>query len=157
MKIALLGDVALIGRYDRTQTNDVDERISAVKSILAECDFIICNLESPLTNNTKTKACKGVYIRSDIRNVETLIKLGVTHVTIANNHIFDYGKKGAEDTIRTLEHSGIKYVGLNNLPEKLVKGNCKILLDNTKTFKGEYNSGIAFNIRVINKTTGKAI
>ena len=37
------------------------------------------------------------------------------------------------------------------------KYNCKILLDNTKTFKGEYNSGIAFNIRVINKTTGKAI
>ncbi len=37
------------------------------------------------------------------------------------------------------------------------KYNCKILLDNTKTFKGEYNSGKAFNIKVINKTNGKAI
>lgn len=37
------------------------------------------------------------------------------------------------------------------------KYNCEILLDNTKTFKGEYNSGKAFNIKVINKTNGKAI
>lgn len=37
------------------------------------------------------------------------------------------------------------------------KYNCKILLDNTKTFKGEYNSGKAFNIKVINKTNGNAI
>ena len=37
------------------------------------------------------------------------------------------------------------------------KYNCEILLENSKTFKGEYNSGKAFNIKVINKTNGKAI
>lgn len=37
------------------------------------------------------------------------------------------------------------------------KYNCEILLENSKTFKGEYNSGKSFNIRVINKTTGKAL
>ena len=118
MKIALLGDIALIGRYDRTLDNSVDQRIAVIKELVKNCDYVIGNLESPLTSITKTRACKGVYLRSDPTNVETLNQIGVTHVTLANNHIYDYGKKAAKETIKVLKKAGIKYVGLNNKPER---------------------------------------
>ena len=129
MRIALLGDIALIGRYDRTTSNDVDRRVDSIRNLVQECDYVIANLESPLTNKRKTLTCKGIYIRSDVRNVETLKYMGITHVTLANNHMFDYGCKGANDTIQTLKTAGIKYVGLNNNPELLVKENDSAILD----------------------------
>ena len=129
MKIALLGDIALIGRYDRLQNNDVEKRIEVVKQITFGCDYVIGNLESPLTSITKTHACKGVYLRSAPINVKTLLHMGVTHVSLSNNHIYDYGREGAAETINTLKASGIRYVGLNNPPEILCKDSCKVMLE----------------------------
>lgn len=129
MKIALLGDIALIGRYDRLISDDVDKRIASVKKIVRNCDYVIANLESPLTRKQQTFACKGVYLRSDPQNVLTLKRMGVTHVTLANNHIFDYGKKGAEDTIKTLKRAGIKFVGLGYPSELLQTEDTRVLID----------------------------
>ena len=129
MRIALLGDIALIGRYDRLKADDVDLRIQCIKDIVQNCDYVIANLESPLNQIKKTLMCKGVYLRSDPINVTSLQKMGVTHVTLANNHIFDYGKLGAVDTIRTLKNAGIKFVGLGNKPELLQVGDSRALLD----------------------------
>lgn len=129
MKIALLGDIALIGRYDKTQSADVEKRIEVVHNLVSDCDCVIANLESPLTSRIQTMACKGVYLRSDPLNVQLLKYMGVTHVTLANNHLFDYGKTGAIETIRTLEESGIKYVGLNNQPEIVKCGDSIVTID----------------------------
>ena len=129
MRIALLGDIALIGKYDRTTTHNVNHRVRIIRKLVQDCDYVIANLESPLTAKKKTHACKGIYIRSNPANVETLKYMGITHVTLANNHMFDYGKKGAEDTINALKHAGIKYVGLNGKPEMLLKGNDSAILD----------------------------
>jgi len=129
MRIALLGDVALIGRYDKTKTPDVEKRIAVVRDVVAGCDCVLANLESPLTAKTRTLACKGVYLRSDPRNVELLKFMGVTHVTLANNHVYDYGKTGARENIDVLEKAGIRYVGLNNRPEVVKCGESSIMLD----------------------------
>lgn len=129
MRIALLGDIALIGRYDKILTQDVNRRVEAVRRLVSDCDFVIANLESPLTSVTKTWACKGVYLRSDPINVETLKYLGVTHVTLANNHIYDYGKRGAKETVDVLRRAGIQYVGLNNGPELLSDGESSVMLE----------------------------
>lgn len=129
MRIALLGDIALIGRYDIKQSKDVEEKVEVVKQITDGCDYVIGNLESPLTSIRTTYTCKGVYLRSDPINVNTLLKMGITHVTLANNHIYDYGNKGAVETINTLKTAGIRYVGLNNPPEVLSKGSNSVMLD----------------------------
>lgn len=129
MKIALLGDVALTGMFDCSQTNEVFERISAIKQLISDCDFAICNLESPLTKRDNTFICKGAYIKSDPKNIEVLKELGITHVTLANNHIFDYGKKGANETISVLAKHHIQYCGLCDEPLLLEKDGDKVLLD----------------------------
>ncbi|MBQ4104912.1 MAG: CapA family protein [Clostridia bacterium] len=129
MKIALLGDLALIGRYDTLSDSKVSERVAKVAEATKNCDFVIANLESPFTTKQKTHICKGVYLKSDPRNVSILKDMNITHVTLANNHTFDYGVKGAEETIRTLEQNGIGYVGLCNEPALLKSGSEKVLLE----------------------------
>lgn len=129
MRIALLGDVSLTGMFDAVQTNEVFSRIEPIKQLVADCDYVICNLESPLTGRTKTLVCKGAYLRSDPCNVKVLKSMGITHVTLANNHVFDYGKRAARETISILDTHGIQYCGLNTEPLLLVVGEDRALLD----------------------------
>ena len=129
MRIALLGDVALSGVYDVSSSDSVFPLIQNIRNIIENCDYVICNLESPLTHQTKTHMCKGVYLRSAPQNVEVLKYLGITHVTLANNHVFDYGKKAAQETIKILEENNIGYCGLCGDPLFLSKGEDKVLVD----------------------------
>ena len=66
MKIALLGDIALIGRYDTTSDQKVSERVAFITETLKECDFAIANLESPFTTKKTTSVCKGVYLKATL-------------------------------------------------------------------------------------------
>lgn len=129
MKIALLGDISLNGRYDLENDSRAISRVEAVREIVSDCDYVIGNLESPLTKRTKTFTCKGVYLRSAPQSVRVLKTLGITHVTLANNHVFDYGLQGALETIDILNREDIQYVGLNNKPCLLKKDDDKALLD----------------------------
>lgn len=129
MKIALLGDIALIGRYDRVLDSSVSARIQSVKDVVKECDYVVANLEAPFTTIVHSFMCKGVYLRSDPVNVESLRQMGVTHVSLANNHIFDYGRKGARETCRVLEEAGISYVGLGRGPVLLSKKDDRVFLE----------------------------
>lgn len=129
MRIALLGDVSLTGMFDSSQSEDVFQRVKMIKQLVDDCDYVICNLESPLTERTNTMVCKGAYLRSDPCNIEVLKSMGITHVTLANNHVFDYGKRGAKDTISVLDKHGIQYCGLCNNPILLSKENDRALLD----------------------------
>lgn len=58
MKIAFLGDIALIGKYDITKNPNVKDRLKELSAKLSEYDYVIGNLESPLTNKDKTLVCK---------------------------------------------------------------------------------------------------
>lgn len=129
MKVALLGDMSLNGKFDYGDHPDALRRVEAIKKIVADCDFVIANLESPLTDKRYTVTCKGAYLKSGTKSKELLRYLGITHVTIANNHLFDYGKKGVKNTIDSLKSVGIKYVGLNNAPEILIKNSDRVMLD----------------------------
>lgn len=129
MKLALLGDVALIGAYDLEKGNEVFKKIESIRRLTKDCDVVLANLESPLTNKNHTFCCKGVYLRSNPINVELLKYMNVTHVTLANNHIFDYGLAGMRETKKVLEENGIGYVGLGNNPSYVEKDNSKVVIE----------------------------
>lgn len=108
MKIAFLGDIALVGQFSKPGVN-----IDYLRELLNGYDYIVANLESPLTNKTKTMVPKSMHLRANENCIEVLKKLGVDAVTLANNHTYDYGRKGVEDTIRVLDVAGIKWYGID--------------------------------------------
>lgn len=111
MRIALLGDIALIGKYDAHNTSDWKERLQSVREYLSKFDYVIANLESPLTSKNKTIIPKSMHLRSEPVNVMILKYLGIDAVTLANNHVFDFGKQGLKQTISVLEENQIEWYG----------------------------------------------
>ena len=112
MKIALIGDTALFGRFCLEKNPSALSLLDKARSFLSKHDVVIANLETPLCYNLNTYGAKSAYIRSNPENVEILKYLGVTHVTLANNHIGDFGVDGCKQTQKTLEKSGIDWFGI---------------------------------------------
>ncbi len=66
-------------------------------------DITIANLESPLTNQGIPHPTKSVVFRGSPEDVVALTYAGIDVVTIANNHIIDYGLEGLQQTQSVLE------------------------------------------------------
>lgn len=82
-----------------------------ILSLFRGADVSVCNLEGALTDG-KTPAQKcGPRIRSSKASAAGIRALGVTCVTLANNHFTDYGAQGCRDTCEALEEHGIAYFG----------------------------------------------
>lgn len=113
MKIAFLGDVALVGQFDAQRNRDTDKYIAYLKAELKEFDYVVANLESPLTDRRHTFVCKSMHLKSSVCNVRTIKELGINAVTLANNHVYDFGRAGLTDTIHALDKAGIAWYGVD--------------------------------------------
>ena len=150
MKIAFLGDIALIGKYDLTKNPRAKNRLNIMAEKLAEYDYVIANLESPLTNEDKTMVCKSMHLKTPTVNVELLKYLHIDAVSLANNHSYDFGKKGLFETMKTLDNNGIEWFGVNSKHlikeingEKIsISGFCCYSTNGTGYIKKNKNEGI---------------
>lgn len=79
--------------------------------IFNESAGLVCNLEAPVTD-TENPICKsGPNLRAPSRIIESLQKMSLRCVGLANNHILDQGIDGVLDTVKTLEGVGIPAFG----------------------------------------------
>lgn len=76
-------------------------------------DIMIMNNEFIYMKESKSAplAGKAYTFRANPEDVALLEGFGADAVTLANNHVYDYGKTGLLDTMYYLEESGIPYVG----------------------------------------------
>lgn len=103
------GDCTFAQHFDRAIGDDVLAPFSALP-ILASADLAMVNLENPITTRGR-KVPKTFNFRMHPRYLASLIAGGVDIVTIANNHVMDYGPLGLFDTRRFLDSVGIAAVG----------------------------------------------
>ena len=89
-----------------------------LKDILERADVRVANLEAPFTTAQKEFMEKEYLFRVAPGLVEVLKKGGIDVVTLANNHIMDYGMEGLEDTLEVLASSGIGHVGAGTTMEE---------------------------------------
>jgi poly-gamma-glutamate synthesis protein (capsule biosynthesis protein) len=81
-----------------------------VGEFLSKADLTFGNLEGPLSDKGEDVGNKYSF-RVDPRALEGLELAGFDVMSIANNHILDWGVLAREDTIERLEGVGIKPVG----------------------------------------------
>lgn len=127
MKVALLGDIGLFGKYT-IENSEIKEYFREVSNLLKTMDIVIGNLEVPICNTDIPKKGKSAHIRSSPENIELLKFLNITHVSLANNHLYDYGQKGYLETQENLNANGIKYFGIENKMEFIEEDENKIAL-----------------------------
>ena len=83
---------------------------ASVQDWFATDDFTMVNLEGPLTNEG-TPAVKSYTMRGDPKLVNILPAGNVECVSLANNHTYDFGEIGYENTKNALDSVGVAYAG----------------------------------------------
>ena len=112
MRIALLGDV-MLGRLvnDRLKTVPAEYPWGDTLRVLRTADVRIANLECVLAAGGEPAPRKTFHFRSEPRNVECLRCAGVDLVSLANNHVLDFGPDAFREMPPLLDAAGILYAG----------------------------------------------
>lgn len=98
---------------------------------LNQADITMVNEEFPFSMRGTKMENKQYTFRADPANVNALQEMGVDIVSLANNHILDYGKDALEDTFTTLDGAGILYAGAGTSAER-AKACQTIMVNGTK-------------------------
>jgi poly-gamma-glutamate synthesis protein (capsule biosynthesis protein) len=80
---------------------------SKFEGYLQQSDIAFVNLESPLCYNN----LHNVDYCGNIQFAMYMKSIGITGVSIANNHILEHGMAGFNDTIKSLQNSGLLVAG----------------------------------------------
>lgn len=87
-------------------------------SVLREADIFMLNEEFPFGTTGEPMEEKEYTFRVDPSYSTVLSELGVDIVTLANNHMLDFGRGPLTETLNTLDQAGIAHVGAGeNLDE----------------------------------------
>jgi len=116
-----VGDIMLGTNYPSSAylpPNQGKGLLAAVNPILQAADLTFGNLEGTILNRGRTiKNCAKCYaFRMPEYLANNLVTAGFDVVSIANNHIRDFGQKGIANTIRVLKEKGIHSAGVEKLP-----------------------------------------
>lgn len=124
--VCFAGDINLDENWGTTQSMDVRENgifdcISPeLVEIMQNADIMCLNNEFTYSTGGSPLPGKAYTFRAKPERVEVLKQLGVDAVTLANNHVYDYGKKALLDTFSVLEEAEIPYFGAGkNLEEAM--------------------------------------
>lgn len=121
--IDLVGDINLADDWytmeAATQRGGVSDCISEnAQSELASADISVVNNEFVYEDGKTPLAGKTYTFGAATENVKLLKIFSADLVTLANNHVYDYGEEGLISTLDTLDDAEIPYVGAGrNLEE----------------------------------------
>lgn len=115
MKILIAGDFAPRARLAKQIK---EKRFSEVfsedlRKIVQSADFSFVNFESPIVENGYKPIPKcGPNLRCAKEAAEAVRYAGFTGVTMANNHILDYGAEGLHKSVECCKSQGLDIVGV---------------------------------------------
>lgn len=115
ISMSATGDIVLGNAPHRLPANGGKGFFDSVKKALA-ADLVMGNLEEPLTDDTGTSKCganatRCFQFRAPPSYAAHLADAGFKLLNQANNHGYDYGKAGYENTQKALEKYDLKHTG----------------------------------------------
>ena len=116
--VALTGDVLMantFGEY-RLPTSGGELLFKESAPVLQRADLALCNLEGPLCDTSLSMHGKDRPHRYAFRcptdYVGQIADAGYDFVSLANNHIHDFGYAGIRQTVSALDSVQVKYAGV---------------------------------------------
>ena len=121
MKLLIGGDFATTYRGEKAVLEKAVFSEGIIR-LLKDADISIVNLESPVANVNDSKIKKiGPHLHTINETIPYLKECGFNVVTLANNHFFDYGCIGVNNTIESLISNKIEFVGGGRNKEEYIK------------------------------------
>ena len=110
-KICIAGDWAPIRVFKEIMETRPESIYGDLLPILRSADLSIVNLESPLSDKGEPVYKSGAVFKGEQRHINALQAVPFDVVTLANNHVFDYGVDAFEDTMDVLTRHHIQWTG----------------------------------------------
>src|SRR5690625_1860642 len=109
-----MGDILLHGRVygglGKKDNFDFVNQLSKISHLVGKTNITVANLESIIAG-TEFGLSGFPKFNAPVEIGYALKNMGVDLVTIANNHVLDYGEKGLLQSINNLEKIGLIYEG----------------------------------------------
>jgi poly-gamma-glutamate synthesis protein (capsule biosynthesis protein) len=148
MKLALAGDT-MLGRKVAERLAVAPHAALFSEEVLAvshEADLFVLNLECAISDRGSPwpNPYKPFFFRAPPVATEVLRLLGVSCVTLANNHALDFGPDALLDTFRHLSDAGIAWVGAGadeaaaRTPALLEQGGTRVAVVGVTDHPSEY-------------------
>ncbi|MBI5231223.1 MAG: CapA family protein [Coriobacteriales bacterium] len=111
LTVAAVGDLL----FDRNVSDLIEAEggeapFTGVADDLAKADVTVGNLESIISDRGEP-ADKDTTFRGDPRAIQGLTSAGFDFVSLANDHVMDYGPDALRDSLQTLKMAGIAPAG----------------------------------------------
>lgn len=138
-EIVIVGDCCPQFQMKRILSNakNYDSILGEMRESIKAADYAIVNLETPILKKTTKPIGKcGPNFQCPPQVLDLLKWAGFSCCTLANNHFFDFGQEGVEQTLLSLKENNFDFVGGDTkenmalLPLKKVIGGIKFALIN---------------------------
>lgn len=113
LTMIFVGDIMLSRSVEKKMNENVDVRFPflSVADRLSKADIAIGNLEGPISSRGRNQG--SIYsFRAKPAVLDGITYAGFDVFSLANNHIFDWGRDALNDTMQLLTSSSIAYVGV---------------------------------------------
>lgn len=134
-RFAAVGDISLgdqpaclgFGVRSLAQREGYRYFFGQMKDTFAQYELVVGNLETVIACRSTVESAKsaGIVDRADPGAASALHDAGINLVGLANNHIFEYGEPGLDETVRHLDASDIAWAGRRNHVIREIAG-CKV-------------------------------
>jgi poly-gamma-glutamate capsule biosynthesis protein CapA/YwtB (metallophosphatase superfamily) len=108
--LAFAGDVNFAGRTARL-LKDPATAFGPISSVLSSADLTAVNLETAVTSRGAPQP-KTYHFRTTGQAFSAIRAAGIDLVTMANNHVLDYGQVGLAHTLAAAKAARFPYVGI---------------------------------------------
>lgn len=118
MVITLCGDISITQKNQSVwDAGDAKRLFGGVTELFHGSDRVVVNLECAITEAETAISKFGPNLKGNARSARILKDAGVTDCALSNNHTYDFGMPGLEDTLRTLDELGLNYIGVGENEE----------------------------------------
>lgn len=122
IQLAILGDINTDwGWRDGFDAGDTAAVFGDVLPALKNSDYAVANLELPLTDSNTPSIKTGPCLRGKPTDIHILKQAGISAVSLANNHILDYGAQGLLDTLAAAKAENVPTFGADKNAEAAAK------------------------------------
>lgn len=112
LRILIVGDFAPINRVAAMiKRRDYCGIFNDILPIVKSADIAVANLELPLVNEGIPAKKTGPHMRAIPESIRALKYAGFNLLTLANNHIMDYGAGGLISTLELCKNNEIETLG----------------------------------------------
>lgn len=111
----LLGGDVMLGRLvkEAIHLKGIDYPLGSLRPLMQQADLVIVNLECAITDSPWiwSGAEKAFYFGASPNAALILSRNRIKLVSLANNHILDFDRRGLSDTLHYLKMQNIRYAG----------------------------------------------